>query len=240
MAGNFTLTPQIETLIPPQRKSSIAGPDAARTRSFMTNAPLTRLNVLSSLLSFVVAVMLCLAPSVGAAQTIVGFLKNQSDSEDLKLIVKESKEPLKIFAQPYLISSLRSLRDGNLIVASGLMDLTMHAVRIDAIQTLGLQELIGTWQSSRWEIFEFRDFSRLNLYMPMEKDNGSISMSRSHSLAYAVTPESGDRYSIFISDQKKMMVGTLRMYDKKLELTVYDSDSGNVAENISLSPISLK
>jgi hypothetical protein len=206
----------------------------------MTNSPLKRLNHLPAILSFVVALTLLLTPVEGVSQTIVGFLKNQSATEDLRLIVKESKEPLKILAQPYLLSSLRSLRDGNLIVASGRMDLATQAVRIDAIQTLGLQELIGTWQSSRWEIFEFRDFSRLNLYMPMEKDNGSIGISHSHSLAYTITPESGDRYSIFISDQKKIMLGTLRLHEKKLELAVYDSDSGKIAENISLSPIFLK
>jgi hypothetical protein len=185
--------------------------------------------------------------SFAQADNIVGFLAapaampSSAAETGFRIKLKEQTEPLLIEASPAIVDTLRNLRVGSLIVGTGQVLPLQKKVQLDAIQTVGLKELIGTWQSSRWEVFEFRDFNKLMRYLPMENEAGDFRLRFVESFDYAVAPDRDDLYSIFITDnQKRMMVGTLRFNEGSLLLTVYDSATGLESQKISLSPLFLK
>ena len=182
------------------------------------------------------------AAGPNTCQVIRGQMINDGPFFDLRLKT-DALEVYKINGHPSLMANLRKLKTGDFIVATG--DLTATTANLDSLQTVGLQELLGLWRSSRWELFEFQDFSRLNLYLTRGDTQSDFSFSRIHELAYAVTPENNSDYSIFISDNlKKVMAGSLHISgtgaDEILTLTLLDPATGQVAEKISLSPLVLK
>lgn len=132
---------------------------------------------------------------------------------------------------------LTRLRQGDYLVARGNVDEISKRVTIEAIESLGLRELIGTWSSTRLEVYEFQDFTRLNLYVPNQARD-SIEIAGKYN--YAVAPDHGDRYSIFLSDNRSVLVGTFEFKNQRLQLTVLDPKTGRVSQNISLSPLTVK
>lgn len=185
----------------------------------------------------------CVGASTARADNIIGYLvaPHSVVEKGLRIRLKDQKDPLRIETSDTILETLKNLRLGSLIVGTGQVTLDRKAVRLDAIQTVGLKELIGTWQSSRWEVFEFRDFNKLMRYLPMESEAGDFRLTFVESFDYAITPDRNDLYSIFITDNhKRMMVGTLRFNEGSLLLTVYDSQTGLESQKISLSPLFLK
>ena len=139
---------------------------------------------------------------------IRGQIINEGGISDLRLKT-ETLEVYKVSGSQTLIARLRKLKTGDFIVATGTVS-SDKIVTLDSIQTVGLQELLGLWRSSRWEVFEFQDFSRLNLYLTHSDGQSDLSFSRTHELSYAITLENSADYSIFISDNlKKVMAGSL-------------------------------
>jgi hypothetical protein len=184
---------------------------------------------------------------------IRGQIINEGGVSDLQLKT-ETLDVYKISGSQTLTARLRKLKNGDFIVATGVLYASEYAAGpqpeqktafLDSIQTVGLQELLGLWRSSRWEVFEFQDFSRLNLYLTHSDGQSDPSFSRTHELSYAITLENSADYSIFISDNlKKVMAGSLHMSGagetESLTLTLFDPATGQVAEKISLSPLMLK
>jgi hypothetical protein len=186
------------------------------------------------------ALMMTLVMSVSAnAITISGTIRNDGDRSPI-YIATGSQTSFQADAKSDILALLHRLRTGDQITAQGSISSDGKKLVIDSVDRVGLQELLGAWRSSRWEIFEFRDFTSLNLYVPTVVDEGSASLVRTHSLKYVITPEQNDRYSIFMSDNMNVRMGFLEVTANKLTLTVTDPKTGQVSENISLSPTHLQ
>lgn len=174
-------------------------------------------------------------PSLANALTVRGLIDTANGR--LQLVTKYDQ----IYALDTLNSQVRydlqRLRQGDYLVARGNVDELTKVVTVEAIETLGLRELIGTWSSSRLEVYEFQDFSRLNLYVPTQ---GSDAIEIAGKYNYAVTPDQGDRYAIFFSDNRSVLVGSIEFKNQRLQLTVRDPKTGRVSQNISLSPLTVK
>lgn len=181
------------------------------------------------------------APNISQAAIIRGHLKADEKNETLHLVTAQSQTPLRIVSRGSGIhQALKSLRDGDFITARGQHFQKEGAVIIDAIESVGLRELLGIWTTAQWQIFEFRDFNRLNLYMDLQKWPGLLNINESRAMDYFLAPASGNRYSIFMSDDQSVLVGTLEVTTDRIDLTLFDSRTGRPSENISLSPLILK
>ena len=202
-----------------------------------------KVSIFSLLVCIVLGLFATVSPSIAHADNIIGYLVAPKSviEKGLRIRLKDQAEPLRIQTSDSILETLKNLRLGSLIVGTGQVDPLKKFVQLDAIQTVGLKELIGTWQSSRWEVFEFRDFNKLMRYLPMENEGGDFRLTYVEIFDYAVAPDRNDLYSIFITDNlKRMMVGTLQFKEGSLLLTVYDSQTGLESQKISLSPLFLK
>jgi len=180
------------------------------------------------------------SPAVAAGpKSVRGFVHTEPSGE-LYLTVRTSSVPLKIVPVGLtLLGDLSKLRDGDFIIGSGTLNANEKTVLLEAIESVGLQEVLGIWRADNWDVFEFRDFSRLNLYRPTADPGRAIRLAKIHELSYVLAPERGDSYSIFLSDDRSVQVGTLKVRDKNILLSVFDT-SGRIMSNISLSPLSLR
>lgn len=175
--------------------------------------------------------------STSHAETFSGYLRNNGPSQPLEITLLESSRVFRIEAAPVLTENLRRLQTGDILTAQGKISLDGMKLKLESIDRVGLQKLLGAWKSTRWEIFEFSDFTNLNLYVPTFEDSGSIALSQIRSLKYVVTPENVDRFTIFMSDTHDVRMGFIEVGKNQLTLSVTDFYTGLVTENILLSPL---
>lgn len=188
-----------------------------------------------------VSVFLVLAPAPAFAETVRGFVHTDASTKDISLLIRTAHEPYRVVASlPSVLAGLRNLKDGDFIIGSGTVKTTEKLVVLDSLESVGLQELLGVWRTAEWQVFEFRDFNRLNLYKATPETYRPVGLSKLREYAYVLAPEQGDRYSIFLSDDQSVHVGSLEVSATKVQMTVFDPDTGRVAESISLSPLPLQ
>ena len=187
---------------------------------------------------FLILAVLAFAP-FAMADNVVGYLTHGADTS-LQLKLQNPEQTLAIQAAPDVNSILVGLKEGSLIIGTGHVIQNDRKVQIDAVQTVGLKELLGKWQSTTAEIFEFKSFSKLMRYAPNTNVEGSAPGPRNkvENFDYALSPDRDKTFSIFMSDtEARLMVGTLHFVDHTILLTVYNSQTGLEAEKISLSPL---
>jgi hypothetical protein len=132
---------------------------------------------------------------------------------------------------------VRRLQTGDYVSGSGRIDNDKRIIALDLINVVGLKKLLGIWRTADWNVFEFRDFSRLYLYARFQ-GSSSLSHFEKRNLSYTLAPEASGSWSIFLSDNRTVHVGTLSINDRDVHLEVFDVDTGDVRENIQLFPMS--
>ncbi|MBL7689825.1 MAG: hypothetical protein JNJ49_17450 [Bdellovibrionaceae bacterium] len=195
------------------------------------------------------------SPTVAHAATIRGFLIVQPDSVRIRPLSNSSIRPpaLPVEADLNTLGSLLSLRSGDFVVATGeMIDRDSRpgaeAVLIQGIESVGLQNLIGSWRTARWDVIRFEDFSRASLYSQTQHRDTSASSARPTGLAklkelrYTLAPERANGYSIFLveSSSRKpgpVYVGRLELSapghaaKQEIKLDILDPSSGQVSES---------
>lgn len=170
--------------------------------------------------------------------------EGHTDSGDVWLVSKRSPEPLKVVAHPSILSDLRKLSSGDFVVGRGTIQVQQKTARLESIETLGLRQLLGSWKSSRWEVYEFRDFNRMTLYIPAVRNYSlaiAVPLKKAQEFSYFLAPEQDNRYSIFLmAEDKTITTGSIEVQDGRIQLSVIDSQTGEIRENISLSPLSVQ
>ena len=174
-------------------------------------------------------------PSRAQAVTVRGLI--DAANGRLQLVTKYDEMYLLDTLNQQVRYDLQRLRQGDYLVARGTVDEVRKIVVVEAIENLGLRELIGMWSSAKSEVYEFQDFTRLNLYLPNQQRD-SVEIAGQYN--YAVAPDQGDRYSIFLSDNRSVLVGSIEFKNQRLQLTVLDPKTGRVQQNVSLSPLTVK
>lgn len=189
-----------------------------------------------------------------------GWSSRQADSESIKgkvgfrgvepyILLQTQTDPE---PRPYplqatsaaLNSDLRRLSTGDLIIGTGVIErvapgavngMRHGRVILNAIDTVGLKQILGHWRTPKWQVFEFRDFHHLNLYRAPSASTRSIAP---HQMTYTLAPAGGDPnlWSIFMADKKGIHIGSLAIGEKSLRLTLFDPESGQVKEELELSP----
>lgn len=174
-----------------------------------------------------------------SAQSVRGFIRATTDEGTFLDVTADQAPFLLVANRPALETDLKNLKVGDYLVARGTLDVMSGEAHIDSIETVGLRELIGPWQSGASRIYEFEDFSRLNLYKALRDPQGVV-LAKLKEMNYSVAPESKGRYSIFMSDNRSVQVGLLEFEARGIKLSVIDPKTGRVSENISLSPLPVK
>lgn len=193
----------------------------------------------ATLLSLVIwGIVFC--AGLAQAEPIIGKLRNYSPERPLELVLLNSKKVVTIEARPEIISYLRNLTTGDSISGNGRISNDGKKVYLDSLDRVGLQEILGAWRATSREIFEFKNYDTLNIYVPTVNHDGDISLAQTRSLKYVLTPEKESRFSIFMSDKTGYVrLGFIHFGKRKLEMVLTDSNTGELKEKMSLWPFYL-
>ncbi len=172
------------------------------------------------------------------AEPIIGKLRKRGSKDPLELILSETKKVVAIDGRPEILGYLRSLNSGDSISGAGRFSNDGKKVYLESLDRVGLRQILGAWQSTSREIFEFKNYDTLNVYVPTVKDDGDIALVQTRSLKYVLTPEKAKHFSIFMSDRTgHVRLGFLQLDKRKMEMTLTDSNTGQINEKISLWPL---
>jgi len=190
--------------------------------------------------------VLSLTLSVPRAQAadLQGFLLNTAPNQPLKLQLKNSDLDALIIEAPIsMLALLRQLHTNDFMAIQGTISADKKSVTIETVDRLGLQELLGAWRTDRWEVFEFKNYTHLELFIPYTHDNGKSLTgatgfpSQTRSLRYVVTPVGNTGFSIFLSDENDVRLGFLTIGYRRLVIEMTDSKTGQISERIQLVPV---
>ena len=161
-------------------------------------------------------------------------------------------KPLSISTSLAIRTSLLDLKSGDFVVVSGeLADKNLDGIYdevvVDAIESVGLNQLIGSWRSSKWDVVRFEDFNSLSLYRPKFSGPQTVGtradLAKLKDLSYTLAPERGSSYSIFLAEKNSLSipapvyVGHLEVRADSLKLEIFDPKTGSSSEVLSLSPV---
>lgn len=200
------------------------------------------------------AASIFLVASVARADSLRGFITIQGTQILLMPVSNMTPvlpKPIPVQTTLGIRASLLDLKSGDFIVAAGRLedfdhDGVFENVTIQAIESVGLQDLIGTWRSEKWEVIRFEDFTRISLYRPRFHPQRHLNLAKLKELNYTLAPGLGSSYSIFLVEKRAsgpapIYVGRLsRKLGPKgliLELEILDPSTGEVSEVLSLSPV---
>lgn len=187
-----------------------------------------------SLKAIFTAALVLLGVSKAQADFIRGFIEKENVGTHL-LVQKDDGTQIAVrmvSTDPLVSGSISMLKAGDYLVARGTLSET--TATIDAIESLGLQALVGVWTSEKLEVYEFKDFTRLNLYVPNDARSQIVMAGQ---FQYMIAPDQGTRYQFFMSNNGSVSVGSLQFRKSHLVLNVVDPKTGQSSADIVLSPL---
>ncbi len=169
-----------------------------------------------------------------ATTSLEGVVERQGPN--LTLTMSRSGLQYSLFARSrHVMLDLQKLEAGDYLSGEGVVYDGRATIEVTAVKFVGLRKMLGIWRTTDWKVFNFKNFSRLDLYLP----DSSISSQPVYlrSLRYTVAPDNGDTWSILIVDSRSVDVGSLSVDKDSMRIRVFDPKTGNIAQTIHLSPV---
>ncbi len=111
---------------------------------------------------------------------------------------------------------------------SGSACLSLDSVLLSRVEFVGLHRLIGKWKSTIAVNVSFRDYNRVSF---------GRGTGRGNQFRYALVPNEGNQWRVFLSDDLSVMMGTISIDQKTAVMELFDPDTGNLEERFSLKKV---
>ena len=184
--------------------------------------------------SFCALILIVLAQISWAGASLEGKVHRLNG--ELILTMAEDGREFRLFTRnSYVMTDLQKLEDGDYLSGTGWIHENSSAVEVTAVEFVGLSKMLGLWHTSDWRVFDFKNFSQLDLYLPTKSK--ALNALHLRSLRYTVAPDGGTDWSILIVDSNSVDVGNLFVRKDSMRIEVFDPKTGNVATTIDLSPL---
>lgn len=168
-----------------------------------------------------------------ASSKIEGLVLKQGHQIYIQILPERLTLPLEVSVSEDRLA-IERLENGDHIFGYG--RISKQAVKLDTLYFVGLQKILGVWQSLNWEMFEFKTFEDL-AYWGLESSNGPYLMRK---LNYTLAPTTSGHWSILMVDSKSVEVGRLQFKKEQIHLEVVNQKDGSVSRSFYLTPIALR
>lgn len=191
--------------------------------------------------------------SVAQVASIRGFISLESSGLFLLPLPKQtSAKRLSITTSFRIRATLSALKTGDYVVVTGTLsdsrrDGKIDEVNVDAIESVGLSDLIGTWRSPKLQFVRFENYNTVSLFRPqtLKTTSNRMSLAKFRDLNYSLAPDIGSSYSIFLADKRStpknrgsVYVGRIQLQNSEaLTLEIFNPKTGEPAEVLTLSPV---
>ncbi len=136
-----------------------------------------------------------------------------------------SQSAFKLVGQNSIVNrSLKRLKTGDYVQGEAAIDFSKRTLRLKTIDIVGLQNLLGTWESTQADLYQFRDFKNLHLY----RAGQVFTPTKGQRWSYKIAPGDGSSWSIFISQKDQIFFGTIDFGNSGLEMSFFDLNGANV------------
>ncbi len=153
------------------------------------------------------------------------------------VLIKIKRQRYNIHSSHPIDQILKKLDTGDLISAQGKIDKSSDSIRITQINFVGLRRLLGSWYTENQDIFNFINYSELELYTQKIARALVSNKTPIHNYKYSMVPSKGETWSLFVIDRKKVTVGTLRFVHDQIEINLLNQKTGEVGRRLKLTPI---
>jgi hypothetical protein len=193
----------------------------------------------------VLVIALFLSTAVFASQTLVveGVIEARAGKPVIRFASKQ------IILHPHdqhVARDLNRLRPGDFLSGYGVYDSAKNTLDLQTIETVGLKNLLGRWQTHDGQVFDFRTFDRLLHYSSLINEwvnyaksyLQTTTTSKSRELSYTLAPDSAkNRWAIFVADQQALLIGYVQFSSRGMLLTLINPNSGRVIQKFVLRPM---
>lgn len=135
--------------------------------------------------------------------------------------------------------TLTRLQHGDQIFGLATVIETEKLVILEHVDYVGLQRMLGSWFThDANEIMSFRNHSELNVYAftATEQKNPPFVASEKQ-FRYTVAPSPAG-WVLFLSDDRKTIMGSLALRDTEATIRLFDSQTGEVTKILQLRKFS--
>ncbi|MCB0385884.1 MAG: hypothetical protein KDD43_10870 [Bdellovibrionales bacterium] len=182
---------------------------------------------------FCTLILISAAPLVVASVSVEGSVRRQDNVLIIQL-ASTGKEYQVFTRNPHVMDDLSKLETGDYVSGKGWIYAVNGTLEMTTVEFVGLKKLLGIWRTSTWEVFDFKNFSRLDLYEP--STTKALNVIQLRSLRYTVAPDGGSAWSILIVDSNSVDVGSLSVSPESIQIDLFDPQTGDVAKTIQLKP----
>jgi hypothetical protein len=124
---------------------------------------------------------------------------------------------------------LNHLETGDHLIGLGYVQGLKKIIWMDDLEMVGVRRVLGNWKErSRMRTFEFRDFTSLNV--SEGKSDPGVTIN------YRLVPDKKNQWTIFLSAEKSLRVGTMTYAPDRMNIQLVDLNSGSITEEFNLSP----
>lgn len=139
---------------------------------------------------------------------------------------------------------LNKLRPGDFISGYGEYNESNNTFNLQAIETVGLKNLLGRWQTRDGQVYDFRSFNKLVHYSSVIREWVNYAKSyfgkapAQRELVYTLAPDKKqNRWSIFVASQQSLLIGYVELGTRKMLMTLIDPKTGRAVLKIELRPL---
>ena len=124
---------------------------------------------------------------------------------------------------------LSLLEVGDLVVGEGI--LSKERIHLSSLDSVGKKKILGSWREIRDQrIFVFRDFKNLKSISPTKVG--------AEAYQYSLVPEGHDRWTIFLSDEQQVRIGSMALEGQRnMLIELFDSKTGKVQDRLDLTAL---
>jgi len=120
------------------------------------------------------------------------------------------------------------LENGDHII--GLGGISQKEILLEDLEMVGVRRVLGSWSEYiQRKLFEFRDFYTLRVR--------ELTGEPSQNLNYRLVPDRKNEWTIFLSNNSTVKVGTLKYSADFMKIELVDLESGQITEQFNLSPL---
>lgn len=172
-----------------------------------------------------------LSSQVQAQESLNGYLKKTRDNAYL-LVNKNNLVKIKNVT-PEVLAQLSKLKTGDLISGIGSIEDSGKTVELTTIDFVGLQRLLGVWQTNDGNYVNFISFSEVifgaNLLSILDRKFSNFT--------YSLSPYNDSLWILYLTNNEGTLVCTLYVDSFKATISVIDTISNSTMTTIELTKV---
>lgn len=176
--------------------------------------------------------VLALTPKSWGQESLNGYLKKTKDNTYL-VVNRNSLVKIKNIT-PDVLAQLNNLKSGDLVSGFGNISESGRSVELSSIDFVGLQRLLGAWQTAEGDIVNFKTFTDV-IFNP--KISLFSTLNKSSAYTYSLSPYNDSQWILYLTNDEGTFLCTLEIQNIHAIISVIDTVTNATMKTIELTKV---